>query len=221
MFLKILGVIASSFIAAALTSAIFNAVNAQALSQVLTTERIPPGYRTYSLFLICNPHWVLANGDSGVGKLFNAYKVFGRAIGADNLAVWFLKEASPVATTENTDIDRMSAYCQKFGLLPSATPQVVTTTRHPEDQDVGDRVVANLSGSAEDSALALTDLTDQLLKTGVSQRALDVSEWGRRIGSAVSSALASTACYLNKVSVSINAGIFIAEISHSAADSRC
>jgi hypothetical protein len=189
---------ASCLIAAILVSVTPTTVHAQAAARVLTTDPIPMGFRSYSLFLICNPRWILANGDEGIGKLFNAYTVFGATIGPENLALWFAKAPGWTAMTENTDIERMSTYCQKFGLLPSATPQVVTTTHHPDAPDVGGKVVASLSGSAENSALALTDLTDELLKTGISQRSLDVSEWGRRIGSAASTLLASTACYLTR-----------------------
>jgi hypothetical protein len=186
-------------------------------------EAIPKAhYKSWSLFLICNPSWILANGDEGIGKLFRAYTAFGKAIGPDNLAVWFSDPPGQVATTENTDIERMSHYCEKFGLLPSQTPQVVTTTRHPDDPDVdaGGKIVANLNGDALNSAYALTDLTDELLRTGLNQRSLDTSEWGRRIGAVASAVMASAACYLNKVSISIKTGVFNAEIVHSS-DGKC
>jgi hypothetical protein len=84
------------------------------------TAAIPKDhYKSWSLFLVCNPGWILANGDDGIGKLFRAYMAFGKAIGPDNLAIWFSDPPGQVATTENTDIERMSTYCEKFGLLPS------------------------------------------------------------------------------------------------------
>jgi hypothetical protein len=213
-------VVVSGLIAAGLILVTPAKIHAQAARNVLTTEAIPNGAQSYSLFLVCNPRWILANGDQGIAKLFHSYEVFGATIGPNNLALWFSKTRGQTATTENTDIDRMSGYCERFGLFPSATPQVVTTTRHPDAPDIGGKVVANLNGDAEDSARALTDLTDELLKTGLSQRSLDESEWGRRIGSAASTVLASTACYLNKVSISIKTGVFNAEIAHSA-DGKC
>jgi hypothetical protein len=73
----------------------------------------------------------------------------------------------------------MSTYCEKFGLLPSETPQVVTTTKHPDSADIGGKIVANLSGDALNSARVLTDLTNELLRTGLNQSSLDESEWGR------------------------------------------
>jgi hypothetical protein len=116
----------------------------------------------------------------------------------------------------------MSTYCEKFGLLPSQTPQVVTTIRHPDDADVdaGGKVVANLSGDALNSARALTDLTDELLKTGLNQSSLDSNEWGHKVASVASTVMGSASCYLNKVSISITTGVFNAEIAH-ASDGRC
>ncbi len=129
-------------------------------------------YKSWSLFLICNPSWIVANGDEGIGKLLRAYEAFGQAIGPYNLAVGFFNSPNSAATIENTDIERMSTYCEKFGLVPSQTPQVVTTIRYPDDPDVdaGGKVVANLNGDALDSARALTDLADELLKTGLNPR---------------------------------------------------
>jgi hypothetical protein len=64
---------APCLIAAILVSVTPTTVHAQAAARVLTTDPIPMGFRSYSLFLICNPGWILANGDEGIGKLFNAY----------------------------------------------------------------------------------------------------------------------------------------------------
>jgi hypothetical protein len=187
---------------------------------VLTTDAIPKGYKSWSLFLVCNPSWILANGDEGIRELFRAYKAFGKAIGPDNLAVWFSNQDARIATTENTDIERMSTYCKKFRLLPSQTPQVVTTTKYPDDPDVGGKIVANLSGDAQNSARVLTDLTDELLRTGLNQSSLDTNEWGRRVAAVASTVMGSTSCYLSKVSISIKTGVFNAELAHKS-DGKC
>src|ERR1700737_4544399 len=72
---------------------------AQASVNVLTYQDIPRicvefcaeerPYKSWSLFLICNPRWMLENGDKGIRDLFIAYYAFSRAIGPYNLAVWF------------------------------------------------------------------------------------------------------------------------------------
>ena len=61
-------------------------------------------YKSWSLFLICNPGWILVNGDDGILKLFSAYKAFSQAIGPKNLAVWFSNPPTQVPTTDTTDI---------------------------------------------------------------------------------------------------------------------
>jgi hypothetical protein len=110
----------------------------------------------------------------------------------------------------------MSRYCVKFGLRPSQTPQVVTVTRYPDDSDVGAKVVANLNGDSENSASALTDLADELLKTGLNQASLDEGQWGTTVAASVSSAMSHASCYLNKVSISVKTGVLNAEITHAA-----
>jgi hypothetical protein len=187
----------------------------QARFEVEPTVEIPQGYDTWSLFLICNPAWVLENGDEGVAELFRAYKVFGDVIGPDNLAIWFWKTPAWEPTVENSDLSRMGEYCVKYGLEPGDTPQVVATTVYPDlEGDLGDRVVANLNGSAENSAKALTDLADQLLSNGLDQVDLDDNERWRRIGSAALSALSSVSCYFNEVTISIKTKILNLELAH-------
>jgi len=188
----------------------------QALVELEPTVEIPRNYESWSLFLICNPAWVLQNGDRGIEELFRAYKVFGEVIGPNNLAIWFWKTPAWRPTVENSDLGRMGEYCKKFELTASETPQVVATTMYPDlEEEPGDRVVANLNGSAENSAQALTDLTDQLLSIGLNQSGLDDNERWRRISAAALSALSSVACYFNKVSISIKTKLLDVELAHT------
>jgi hypothetical protein len=175
-------------------------------------------YKTWSLFLICNPGWLVQNSDRGIGDLYTAFIVFGRAIGPDNLDVWFVnrKEVNNnLPSMQTTDIERMSTYCSKFGLVPSKTPQVVTVISHPDRKQVGGVFVTNLNGSASGSVQSLTELTDELLKTGLDQSSLDHSYW-QTVASTLSSVMSGASCYLNKVSFSIKTGVFNAEITHDA-----
>ena len=190
--------------------------SAQQAFEVEPTVEIPRNYESWSLFLICNPAWVLQNGDRGIEELFRAYKVFGEVIGPNNLAIWFWKTPAWRPTVENSDLGRMGEYCKKFELTASETPQVVATTMYPDlEEEPGDRVVANLNGSAENSAQALTDLTDQLLSIGLNQSGLDDNERWRRISAAALSALSSVACYFNKVSISIKTNLLDVELAHT------
>jgi hypothetical protein len=183
-------------------------------AQVTPTKKIPPDYKSWSLFLICNPSWIVDKGDQGIADLFKAYKAFGEAIGDKNLAVWFLKKDNQPPTVANADISRMSSYCQEYGLVPSKTPQVVATTRYPDDAAGSyDYVVVNLGTNASESALSLTALTDQLLRTGLNQANLNDNERWTRFISAGEAAFNTAGCLLNRMSLSINVGVAKVELA--------
>lgn len=191
-------------------------VRGQAGYELVPTIEIPRDYRSWSLFLVCNPAWILRNGDEGIANLFWQYKAFSDAIGPENLAIWFWKEPAAEPSAELTDTSRSSEYCQRYKLLPSKSPYVLVTTRHPDDQPVGDYFSITLNGlSAHDSADALAKLTDQLLVTGLRQAELDASTRWQRLLAATTAALSAVGCYFNNVSFSFNTAVFKAEIAHS------
>jgi hypothetical protein len=182
----------------------------------LPGEEIPHIYKSWSLFLVCSPAWILENGDKGLAQLYNQFFAFGSAIGPNNLAIWF-RNGPGEPTTANTDFGRNSAYCVKYKLLPSDSPHVLVTTHYPDDPEPGDRFIVSLGGlDAHNSALALTKLADQLLVTGLNQSGLDSSDQWRRVLAAVRSAVNATGCYFNKVSFSLKTSVLNAEIEHSA-----
>jgi hypothetical protein len=194
---------------------------------ITTAERIgpkteiPANFSSWSLFLICNPEWILQNGDLGVQLLHKQFLVFGQAIGKRNAAIWFFENEAAAATVENTDISRSSAYCEKYKLLPSNSPYVLVTTRHPDaGSELGNHLVIRLNGlNTYDSARVLSKLTDQLLITKLSASELNETRAGwRRVLNAFRTAIIATGCYFNKVSVAVNAGAVHAEIAH---DDKC
>jgi hypothetical protein len=183
-------------------------------------EKLPGGYRSWSLFLVCNPSWNVENGERGILELHRQYTAFGDAIGAKHLAVWFTRtlgdEADHESAAKDTDFERSSAYCEKYKLLPSESPHVLVTTRYPDDPDPGDRFVVKLNGlDAPRMGDVLTKLTDQLVVTGLNQGGLDDSVRWRRVLSALSSAISAAGCFFNKVSFSIKSGPVNADIEHS------
>jgi hypothetical protein len=202
-------------------------VRAQDAAALEPTAEIPRDYSSWSLFLVCNPAWMIENGDKGIAELFTEYREFGRSIGNKHLAIWFWKRRASVPTGDNTDVERSSAYCERYKLLPSESPHVLVTTRHPDDPDPGDRFVVRLNGlAAHDSALALTKLADQLLVTKLNQSELDAQQKGwSRVLDALYLAISTTGCYFNKVSFSLKTGVVSAEIEHlpdnTRAGSRC
>jgi hypothetical protein len=184
-------------------------------SEVYPTEAISHEFKSWSLFLICGPGWILRNKDEGVRLLYEDFKAFGDAIGPNNVAVWFWKKTG-APTADNVDVDRSARYCQKYHLLPSDTPQLLVTTHFPDDPGEGDKFVVSLRGlSASEGANALDKITDQLMQSGLSQKSLDRNAFWSSLWSASGVALSAAGCYLNKVSISMHTGIFNAEISHS------
>jgi hypothetical protein len=144
----------------------------QALEMLTPTEEISrEGYDTWSLFLICNPDWLLPERSPELFHLYWEFQVFGRTIGDDNLAVWFWKEpllSSDPRLVENVDVERSIRFCRELNLRPSLGPHVVLMHEYPDESALpAERMVFELGGleAAEISKL-LRRLTDELLLEG-------------------------------------------------------
>jgi hypothetical protein len=145
-------------------------------------QPIPKNYQSWSLFLICNPQWLLAENESKLAGLHQQFRSFGQAIGAKHLAVWFWKRppapGGPVA--ENIDVDRSAAFCTKLKLLPSRSPYVVVTTVYPDlDQEtLKPEVLIELNNlTPPDIGNLLNTLADQLLVQGLRQATFDTEQY--------------------------------------------
>lgn len=187
---------------------------AGAAVEVPRQQNIPHNYKSWSLFLVCNPSWVRTEGDRGISDLYKVFKTFGEAIGPQNAAIWFWKQKGRPAEA-NLDISRMSTFCEKYHVLPSKTPQVIVTTCDPNEAKADNVVIVNLNSNPEESAAALSKLTDQILLTGLNQRDLDENEKWRRFTTAAREVVTSVGCYLNKISFSFNLGPAKFEMEHS------
>jgi hypothetical protein len=145
-------------------------VKAQATAEVVgPTDKIPrDSYKTWSLFLMCNPDWVSADRSRDVETLYSRFRAFGDAIGKENLAVWFWKQKTNTKDprlAENIDVARSAEYCRVLEKKPSEGPYLVVTTAYPDLAAFPrDRAVFDLGGR-DPAALAkvLNALTDQLL----------------------------------------------------------
>ena len=104
-------------------------------------------FKTWSLFLLCDPKWVQNNqadpntGLQGYGTyvLFKNFQAFGTAIGDDNLAVWFWRSNSPVNTllASNVDVTRAQHFCTAYKLKPNKGPYLVVTSTYPDETKLG------------------------------------------------------------------------------------
>jgi hypothetical protein len=99
---------------------------------------------------------------------------------------------------------------------------VLATTSYPDDPNPGDYIVVKLNGlAAQDGALVLNKLADQLLVTGLNQSGLDATDGWQRLLAALRSAITTTACYFNKASISFKTGAVDVELGHSTDNPHC
>ena len=182
-----------------------------ARSLTLHSEPIPKNYQSWSLFLICNPQWLLAESEARLNILYEHFNAFGDAIGDRHLAVWFTRRP-PTATralAKDLDAKRNAALCAKLKLLPSKSPYVVVTTSYPDvaaDELKYEVLIELNSLPPEDIGNLLTKLTDQILVQGLRQADFDsVQYWSawRRSVEFIGDGLASL---VKKVKITINAG---------------
>lgn len=128
-------------------------------------------YRTWSLFLVCTPDWVMPARSDDLVNLYWRFEAFGDAIGADNAAVWFWKERMPrndPHLAQNVDVARSADYCKALALRPSEGPFLVVTAAYPELTGFPkDRAIFTLGGlPPAELAKLLNRLTDELLLHG-------------------------------------------------------
>jgi len=139
---------------------------------VAPTGQIPrDSYKTWSLFLVCNPNWVTPDKSSDLANLYRRFRAFGAAIGSDNLAVWFWTRQTTIddpRLADSVDVARGADYCKELKLRPTSGPFLVVTSAYPELRGFPrDRAVFELGDlQPADLATLLDDLTDQLLLEG-------------------------------------------------------
>jgi hypothetical protein len=139
-------------------------VNGQAVAKPSHTEAIPKDhYKTWSLFLICNPRWMADDKTQDLSKLHRAFQAFGETIGKDNLAVWFWihRYQGSKTTLDDVDLERSSAFCEAYGLLPSGGPYIVVTSTYPDDSRQIGKLPPN-SAWFELAAMTPSEISDLL-----------------------------------------------------------
>ena len=100
--------------------------------------------RSWSLFLICEPDWVLERDSQRLWELYWTFLELGEALGPEHAAVWFWTRdpGTPGSGEIHTAIDvvRSRAYCSVLGeeALPSESPHLLITTRYPGPGFVSD-----------------------------------------------------------------------------------
>jgi len=142
---------------------------------------------TRSLFLMCNPAWLLDKETLALRDVFWAYRAFARTSGNRHAAVWFVNsrlgsDPTTVATDpKNLDIERNVSDCRRFELKSSEGPHIVVTTTHPDrwtadtatpPTQTGDSIVVLALGASAPNHFMelLKKLNDQVLAERLSQQ---------------------------------------------------
>ncbi len=174
-------------------------------------EPIPKNYKSWSLFVICNPDWLMVENEPKLSALYQRFRSFGQAIGPQHLVLWFWKRQPRIGNVraEDIDVDRNAAFCEKLALLPSKSPYVVVTRAYPDlnEPNLRPDILIELNKlPAADVGNLLNKLTDQLLVEGLRQADFDSEQyWGawRRSVEATTTFLGGL---IKKVKLTVNAG---------------
>jgi len=147
-------------------------------------------YKSWSLFLVCNPAWVLPESDGRLLALYENFRAFGMVIGPDHAAVWF-RVSRDNDKRSLVDVLRSSAFCERLRLPPSQSPYIVVTTDYPGaglldtypasfPAEPSAFAVIGLAGrDASDITRLLTSLADQLVLNKIRTRDVQKEEWWR------------------------------------------
>ena len=152
-------------LAACLTGAVMpfasSAAKAQAAAQIVVSDgqSISRSYKTWSLFLVCNAEWLTSDGaaQNNMRDLYQAFGVFGKIIGNDNLAVWFRKSAAAnPSLAESYDAEEAANYCIHYGLSAKDSPHILVTTTYPaKEGSRGNYYAISLNGLDSQNRLRL------------------------------------------------------------------
>ena len=113
----------------------FPSLCSQDIARPSHKEVIPKAsYKTWSLFLICNPRWMADDRAEDLTKLYKAFEAFGQTIGRNHLAVWFWTHPyqGGKTTIDDVDLKRSSEFCSAYRLAPSKGPYIVVTSTYPD-----------------------------------------------------------------------------------------
>jgi hypothetical protein len=162
-------------------------------------------FTSWSLFLVCDPAWLLPGQEATLRDLQVRYRAFGDTTGPSHAAVWFESVVAGRQVTGSADVGRNVEYCRKFQLVPSEGPHVVVTTIHPDQWKPGDsKILLAFAGrSAQDIQGQLSRLNDQIAAQQLSQKELDSVAWW----SAWTEIIETTCTWLSKVKWSVDAKV--------------
>jgi hypothetical protein len=182
-----------------------------------SAEAIPrESYKTWSLFLVCNPEWLLPASNERLKNLYDQFQAFGTAIGPDHLAVWFWKgkpNPSSPRLAADLDVDRSTRFCRAYNLPPSHSPYVLVTSVYPDPDNpqVPPNLLIEFGGrNPELISKNLAELSDQLVLKGLKTKTPDSKEYWATWFEAARASLKDVS---DRVTVTINTSFLKVEVS--------
>ena len=182
-------------------------------------QPIPSEYKTWSMFLVCNPGWLIDNKKAELVNLYQQFVAFGDAIGPENVAIWFSKEKiptnNPVDAAAQYDAPRAAQYCTRYALLPSLGPYIIVTSHYPDlHGELHNFYRISLAGAdAMLSIRLLTFLSDQIVATGLQQQQLDSEQYWRSWEHTGLTLIDHFGKLFSKLTVTINTVFFKVELA--------
>jgi hypothetical protein len=190
---------------------------------------LPKNWKTYSIFLVCNPEWIikLDYDPNALNPFYQQYRAFGKAIGSEHLAVWFWeaphkesenkKDGSIDKKTVNAlryDVGRAVGYCIKYKLRPSRSPYILLTTSYPNSDDPPENYFTVELGnlSEQGSIEMLSTLADQIVTGNLSQDELDSVRYWSSWKTVIDMVLSSLGSLSDRIKIVFDTKFFKFEI---------
>lgn len=204
-------------------------LRAQAVSELVTSDQpIPEDCKSWSLFLICNPAWVVPEGASNLESLYSQFQAFGGVLGPEHVAVWFWSREWSWDEQEElhtaVDVVRSSAFCSLLDLPLGDSPYVVVTTEYPGEARVStypetfhkpeNFYVLALNGvPASEATELLTRLANQIVAERLTEVDLGSEGYWRRWQQIFESLQSGLVDFSKTIRVTLNTQFFTVEMS--------
>ena len=181
-------------------------------------------YKSWSLFLITSPEWVLPESNDKLKNLYDVFQAFGRAIGPDHVAVWFWsKDPNLEQYYKAVDVMRSAAFCTKLKLPPSKGPYILVTTEYPGPSILRSpetfpnelknfQVIDLNNATASEVIRLLNDLADKLVASDISEIDPHSEEYWREWQRSFEAVKNTIITLSKKITLKIKTGFFEADI---------
>lgn len=183
------------------------------------------GYRSWTLFVICDQNWALAQKPTALKNLYEQFIAFGTAIGPRNLAVWLSRDLThdPSKAME-VNYKRSAMLCNSLKLPPSGGPYVLFTTTYPGQllqnqypktfpESLQNYFALSLANeNAPVIILFLTHLSDQLVAGDLAQRTFNSERYWYAMESSYLSFRRPILRFFHNMTVTFHAGGLTAKI---------